>query len=639
MNNRLKNLIDILFAALSAFSLTMSMSVSTDLLAQPDIISEIFSNINNSFSDDWITTFLLFRIILFMRKRFADHAGRKYKWGKAINLFIALIWLMAEGFRRNNSLSLLFCTYGQMLKSIIYFIGSYQLLNVLMYAFSFLIENHGEHTADNPNRRSSVSVFFKYFILLIVLWIPHLLSAYPAFICYDSYYQLAQYFGIDGWTSHHPPLNTLLMGKIIEIGKYLKDGNFGFFLYIAFQAVLFAAILSYGIVLLKKLKTPKWLLVLLVICAVAVPYYSAYIGVIVKDNIYSYAFVLFFIEIIYLAIRKEEYFDSVPHLLLWCLSVTALLLMRNNGKYVIIPFYLIMIIYAFRHRTVFSGKTRLLRRLVLILAVPLILNWGLTFCVTKKYDIQPGSIREALSLPLQQTARFVKAHQNEVTESEEIKLRSVMDYDRLAEAYDPRISDPVKVLFVADPSFSQLKDYLLVWGQQFIRHPATYVNATVNQNYYLVYPKVANILVYAYTPENQTGFPKQNEVNKILGAYDIDSLKIWKQRFNVLYKASFNLPVLYLLSHPAFYVILFIWLLCFAAANRFYSWLMISIPNILNILIILLAPAIQGQPRYAFPLIYSFSFALCYYIYIYNSKKAERFDNITDKLPQGDYEM
>lgn len=42
-------------------------------------------------------------------------------------------------------------------------------------------------------------------------------------------------------------------------------------------------------------------------------------------------------------------------------------------------------------------------------------------------------------------------------------------------------------------------------------------------------------------------------------------------------------------------------------------------PVVLSAIIVVLAPMIQGDPRYAFPIIYSMPIILAYYIYIKKS--------------------
>lgn len=73
------------------------------------------------------------------------------------------------------------------------------------------------------------------------------------------------------------------------------------------------------------------------------------------------------------------------------------------------------------------------------------------------YQIEPGSIREALSLPFQQTARYALEYGNEITEEEAAVISNILDYEHLAENYNPRISDPVKRTFNKNATREELK--------------------------------------------------------------------------------------------------------------------------------------------------------------------------------------
>ena len=77
----------------------------------------------------------------------------------------------------------------------------------------------------------------------------------------------------------------------------------------------------------------------------------------------------------------------------------------------------------------------------------------------------------------------------------------------------------------------------------------------------------------------------------------------------------FEIPGLNLLSHPAFYNILLLWLCIFSIRKKLYSVLLTAIPLLLSVMIIILSPVIQGSPRYAFPIIYALPYILSYYVY------------------------
>ena len=55
-----------------------------------------------------------------------------------------------------------------------------------------------------------------------------------------------------------------------------------------------------------------------------------------------------------------------------------------------------------------------------------------------------GGVQEMLSIPFQQTARYVKFHPKDITLSEKAILSKVLNYDKLAKNYNPVSADPVK---------------------------------------------------------------------------------------------------------------------------------------------------------------------------------------------------
>ena len=58
----------------------------------------------------------------------------------------------------------------------------------------------------------------------------------------------------------------------------------------------------------------------------------------------------------------------------------------------------------------------------------------------------------------------------------------MLDYENLAELYDPITSDPVKYTYHAETT-GELLDYFRVWAIQLVKHPANAVEATMNNAY------------------------------------------------------------------------------------------------------------------------------------------------------------
>ena len=122
--------------------------------------------------------------------------------------------------------------------------------------------------------------------------------------------------------------------------------------------------------------------------------------------------------------------------------------------------------------------------------------------LNRHYNIEPGGIQEALSLPFQQTARYVKEHEEEVTQEEKEAIKGVLAYNK---------------------------------------HPVTYIEATMNQNYYLVYPLVENSTVYDTTAPDKVSAKKLAEKLGVHEVSVIQKLDRWRTGFN---KVFFTLPVI-----------------------------------------------------------------------------------------------
>ena len=118
---------------------------------------------------------------------------------------------------------------------------------------------------------------------ILLLWLPHLIIAYPGYICYDAWNQITQFFGRTTFTSHHPPAHTIFIGVFTQLGLMLGNANMGLYSSIIVQAVIAALVLAYTLLLMSKWRTPQWLRIMSFGIIVLVPYYTAYVGMEIKD--------------------------------------------------------------------------------------------------------------------------------------------------------------------------------------------------------------------------------------------------------------------------------------------------------------------------------------------------------------------
>lgn len=400
--------------------------------------------------------------------------------------------------------------------------------------------------------------------------------------------------------------------------EHFGNCNIGLFSFIVFQTAVFAVILAYMIYTLKiELKSPGWLLVLIIVGAVFVPYYSGYLGVILRDNLYSYTVLLFLVELLYLLLRKAKFFDCTRHCLLLGLPICGSVWFRKKGIYMVFPTILLFFLYTMLQvkRLNRGIRNRCILKVFITLFMPIIFANGVSEYVMFHYQIEPGSIREALSLPFQQTARYALEYGNEITEEAAV-ISNILDYEHLAENYNPRISDPVKRTFNKNATREELKQYFVVWVKQFFKHPLVYVKATLNQNYYILYPYTENDMIYTRIAQGGSSSKIVEELSEKLDIYEPVGLIPFKITIEAFYKMLFVLPVFGVLSSLAFYNILLIFCFSFSIQCKQYKWILLSMPLILTDITIILAPAILVHPRYAFPIFYATPVVIAYYIYL-----------------------
>lgn len=589
--------------------------------AQDSGILNIMENLRLSLDGTAVLSSFVAAALYFLWRHNRRESRRRYVLLPVCCFLMALIWLMARGFAIDNSLQSLTAGPGQLVKSGIYFLGSAWFLTQLGIALDVLIQRGsdiraGEGRLTAFTRRHS---FLCPFLLLLLSCVLPLVLVFPGGMSADSWCQAGMYFqvvrpdwGLYEFTAHHPPAHTVLFSSIIALGRRLGSADLGLFAVMLAQALMHSAVFAYAIHTMKQLGAPRFLWVLSLLAAMFSPFYVTAYPTVIKDNVYSWAVLLFVIEVICMLHLGKAYWRSGRHMALLALGIMGSMLMRNNGKYVIYPMVLLLLIVFFiRYK-----KTGLPRRIALCLLLPVLAANLIQSGLMRHYAIEKGSIREALSMPIQQTARYVLERGDEVTAEEEAAIRAVLDYDNMAQDYYPMESDPVKDAFNPDATTADVVNYLKTWLRMGLKHPMVYVKATVNQNYPLVYPFAeCNRLA------NDTLNRHHLFAAGIIGIHDGElapRLNCVRDEFN---HDLFYLPFTGLVCSIPVHVLVLMFLCCYALSRRHWRFFLPALPLLLSIGIILLAPGIAGNPRYAYPIVYSLPVVMAYYYSLVKKRK------------------
>ena len=115
-----------------------------------------------------------------------------------------------------------------------------------------------------------------------------------------------------------------------------------------------------------------------------------------------------------------------------------------------------MMIYVFAER---RNLKIWLGAMALVLAV----HFLLVRIVYPGFSISPGNINEMLSVPIQQTARYMQIYPDEITQDEKESIDRMWNYDELLENYEPDKSDVAKATFRLESSVSDWNSYFITW--------------------------------------------------------------------------------------------------------------------------------------------------------------------------------
>ncbi len=626
-NNPCKLLIDFLFSCCSALMLCMSFANSN--VPANSTLEEIFYSLTISTSNEAFVITILTICFFYTGVRIQPIKLPYPSLFRITSLGLGFLWLMGESFQIDNTLQHLFSTRGQLIKSAIYLMGATYLIHLLLRIFYYCMETRKDFGAPATSKFTPIiswcqaHFFITTVFALLACWAIPVITCYPANLCNDTWIQLSQFWGFSEFTSHHPPVQTLIFGFFTWLGTLVGHANIGLYLFILVQTTLYALIIAYSFVLMKRLSAPKWLFLLTFITAGFSPYYANRVSMLLKDNLYSISVLLFIIELIYALLDLEDYISRKHHLVFTALSILGIILFRNNGKHILYPTLIILGLVLICKRKSFTKST--LTKAFFLLFAPVLLASVITATITSVYHIQKGSLGEALSFPFQQTARCVFLHSDQITTQEREAISAILDYTVLETQYTPFISDPVKATFNRDATTAELLQYFKTWGAMFFKYPLTYIEASVAQSYYLIYPFQNNAAVYMRF--NDFSEELMAPLKEQVGLAEVTTFTTHKEILLRWFTLVHNLPIIGMLSHTAPYTITLFFLVLLAFCKELYRFLLPATPILLSVVVVILAPVIWGHPRYAFPIIYTVPLLIAYYMFLNTSDNTETSEN------------
>ena len=539
------------------------------------------------------TTFILYSMFLFYKTE-----------NKKINklkiffiLFLDICLLISNSFVKTGNLSYI---YGGIL-NILYTIILLALNYIVLKRTLLLIEELVTKYKVKEIKNKFVDIFDKHpfiisFSIIFISFIIFMIAFYPIILSPDPSFQIKQFFNVRTkyadyanlldetvfLTNHHPVVHTLLLGGCLKLGRILINDNFGLFIYSFIQSIFLASTLAYTIKYLKDNKcSNKILLVLLGIYAF-VPMYAMYAVSGVKDTIYT-CFVMWYVIFLDKIVRTKKI--STKEIVLFIAVLIGVELFRNNGIYVIVLSLPFAIVYS----------KELRKKLFIVFLISISFYGVFDKVILPYYKITPGSVRETLSIPFQQTARYVKYYDEDLTKKEIKVIDKVLDYDTIADRYNPTLADPVKNKYNKDATSEDLKEYLKVWFKCFFRHPLVYIEATLHNIYGYFSPQQTNWYVYF---KYDTRITQDNLVN-----YHYNKLGALRMLLSGYGQGYPYLPIIGLLANIGFNTWVLLGLALYSILKKKKELLIVLSPLLVSLLICIASPA-NTYFRYTMPYVF-----------------------------------
>lgn len=503
----------------------------------------------------------------------------------ALSALYGLLMLIGMSFQSFQSLVFLFQDKFQMLYTTVLWLGFILFFYVVsMFLVTWI--THPRETSSPQSNRLTSFLLDKHpvlipFCVLLLCWLPYWIACFPGSPAWDMNFQWGNYYGILAMSNHHPIAATLLYGAVLDLGRSVFSDLGALVLCAAFQYLLMAAGFTYGLCKLRQWNVSQPIRLLCLLYFALNPQIAIWSQHIIKDCAYMGVFFIFSVAYLDLIFKINHHQPTGKALLV--VMVWGLLtgLMRNNGIYIVLLSLLLAVtVCQLRKQKAIVALSAVLTAVTITLVTNGLINL---------YGAHSGSVAEALSIPFQQTARYVRKYGNEVTQEERDAIDGVLDYGTLAEAYDPELSDPVKGTYKNDAS--KLLAYFLTWGKMLLKHPGVYFEATLNNSYGYLCPNAASYLVET----EGTDMP----VKILNGADQIFSPQARNACRNIVYTLR-QTPGIGMLWSIGTYTWVLLFLIVLALYLKRYALIPACIPALLNLLVCIASP-VNGLVRYALP--------------------------------------
>ena len=442
------------------------------------------------------------------------------------------------------------------------------------------VKNIKEYKFFTANKKSIMVVA----IVIFLSYVPYILNYYPGNVLIDSVIQILQGTGAVELTNHHPVLHTEIIAICMNIGKAIFNSyQTGAFIYTLIQTICTSIIFSFAIYYMARKKVPVVIRIFTLLFYMFCPTICFFTITMYKDIPFALAILLATIGLTEMAINTKNFFSSKLRMGFLMLTIFLAMLFRNNGIYAIIltfPFVLIV----FR---------KYYKKILIIFLTPIILYEIITGPIYSALNIEQGSTREALSIPIQQFARLMVYKQDELSEEQKTKIKQYLPIENFEELYMPVFADPIKSQF-SEEGFEKDKIGLIkLYVELALQFPIETIESFVNGSFGYYYPNTVGWGVYTGVNTEQFGQYEEYkfEQKPVIKIELLDKLNEFVN--------TRNLPIVSMIVSIGFLFWVILACITYVIYKKQYNKLLIFLP-VLFVWLTALASPVFGEPRYVY---------------------------------------
>lgn len=464
---------------------------------------------------------------------------------------------------------------------------------IIFYSFVVILFNYITKVSTKIKDKEYISRSFftnnkkSFFICMVIIflaWLPYLLRYFPGIATADSMSQVLQALDIIKLNNHHPIAHTGLIWIGISIGKLLGNYNVGIAIYSIVQMLIMAAIFSFAIYYMAKKNVPIIFRGISLMFFALYPVNALYSITMWKDIIFSGSVLLVVISITEIITNKEEFFSKKLNLVFFTLEIILMIVFRNNGIYVAIftiPFLALIAKKYFKH---------LLIIFCAVLAVYVVFK-GPIFSI---FNIKDASVREALSIPLQQFAR-IASNREDITQEEKDAIYNFLPIENYKELYIPTLSDPIKAELNEEYFKENKIEFIGLWVKLVVKYPIDAIESFLCNSYGYWYPEAQNWVVsrkiYKGSVEGGTEIPIDVYQTPIIQGKLVSVVDSFIERRNI--------PIVSLLFSIGFVFWIILAFIAYIIYKKDYKMLVAYIP-ILVLWLTCIASPVYCEYRYIY---------------------------------------